>query len=441
MEEEEGEAVALQLPTTNSETNDGGNAPIFSDAERNRMAAITAHGCTRFTWMVLLTLFLIVVFDILHDHAMPLVASRIRSSTGIPILSLTRRMNPLHPQSNRTSSPEEEDYERVKPPSLSSMTTTTSSGHHHHKKKQKPPISERTLVVIIAETRAGHLTFESFQKHVLKPLHADLALCISDHMTPDLNGSDPYREHANYIWEYPEQEDWGKAYDHIKEAEHSEEDWRVMLKVKDQFLGGVKDPVDEHPGSAGILLFFRWFLRENIMALPEQYKRYVVTRSDQLYMADHPVVDDNYIWVPDGEDWGGITDRHMSIPQKHILVALDVMHDIIHRPQQLHDEMVAIRSNWNLELLLKWYFEKTGIWNRVRRFPRVMFGVRDDLTPTRWSKGVERVNGNGPWIKYNGEYDQTQNSIGRRLWAAMTNTWNKKYRVLRGLWGGENDNT
>jgi hypothetical protein len=36
--------------------------------------------------------------------------------------------------------------------------------------------------------------------------------------------------------------------------------WREFLKIKDQFLGGIKDPHNQHPGSAGILIFFRWFL-------------------------------------------------------------------------------------------------------------------------------------------------------------------------------------
>jgi len=41
--------------------------------------------------------------------------------------------------------------------------------------------------------------------------------------------------------------------------------WREFLKIKDQFLGGIKDNDNQHPGSAGILIFFRWFLLKNMI--------------------------------------------------------------------------------------------------------------------------------------------------------------------------------
>jgi hypothetical protein len=41
--------------------------------------------------------------------------------------------------------------------------------------------------------------------------------------------------------------------------------WREFLKVKDQFLGGINDSHNQHPGSAGILIFFRWFLLKNLI--------------------------------------------------------------------------------------------------------------------------------------------------------------------------------
>jgi hypothetical protein len=41
--------------------------------------------------------------------------------------------------------------------------------------------------------------------------------------------------------------------------------WREFLKIKDQFFGGVIDKHNQHPGSAGILIFFRWFLLKSLM--------------------------------------------------------------------------------------------------------------------------------------------------------------------------------
>ena len=61
--------------------------------------------------------------------------------------------------------------------------------------------------------------------------------------------------------------------------------WREFLKIKDQFLGGIKDEHDQHPGSAGILIFFRWFLLKNLIDndLIDKYDRFIITRSDFTY--------------------------------------------------------------------------------------------------------------------------------------------------------------
>jgi hypothetical protein len=39
--------------------------------------------------------------------------------------------------------------------------------------------------------------------------------------------------------------------------------WRELLKLQNHIFGGVKDSQYCHPGSAGILIFFRWFLLKN----------------------------------------------------------------------------------------------------------------------------------------------------------------------------------
>ena len=37
----------------------------------------------------------------------------------------------------------------------------------------------KTLVIILAQTRAHELTYESFERHLLNPLKADLCVCAS----------------------------------------------------------------------------------------------------------------------------------------------------------------------------------------------------------------------------------------------------------------------
>ena len=47
----------------------------------------------------------------------------------------------------------------------------------------------KTLVVILSETRASELTFDSFKKNVIDELNADLCLCIGVKSDYDYNNS------------------------------------------------------------------------------------------------------------------------------------------------------------------------------------------------------------------------------------------------------------
>ena len=160
--------------------------------------------------------------------------------------------------------------------------------------------TEKCLVCILAQVRAHELTWDSFKKFVLDRLNADLALCIG--VDKDSSRDNGYYRHAKYIWEYDEPRDYGDAFDHAKKDLGSNEDWRLLLKVKDQWLGGISGK-DAHPGSAGILIFYRWLLAKKILEndLLNKYGRFIVTRSDHLYRAPHPplkVISRDNIWLP-----------------------------------------------------------------------------------------------------------------------------------------------
>ncbi len=130
-------------------------------------------------------------------------------------------------------------------------------------------------------------------------------------------------------------------------------DWRTILKVGDQWLGGIRGE-GEHPGSAGILLFFRWFLLRCLQQgmLLQAYDRFVITRSDFFYEVMHPplsLLPSSFIWIPDGEGWGGVTDRHIIVPRAHLEATLDIVSDIVCATTETADLMLAITNRWNLE--------------------------------------------------------------------------------------------
>ena len=83
---------------------------------------------------------------------------------------------------------------------------------------------------------------------------------------------------------------------------------------------------------------------------PRRYGRFVVTRSDFIYPCPHPplsILDCGWIWIPDGEQYGGFTDRHLVVSQEEDAAAvLSLIDDIRLRPDELYEEMKH-RSDWN----------------------------------------------------------------------------------------------
>lgn len=267
----------------------------------------------------------------------------------------------------------------------------------------KPINNTSVLVVILGETRAFKHTFDRFDKHVLKHLNADLALCVADKEIDWINN--PFYARANYTWLFPDLSDWGDAFELAYRTKYPRTGarWRDILQVRDQFMGGIKDSA--HQGSAGILLFMRWWLLQHLVP----YDWYIITRSDYYYLHPHPTYVFDYpqnIWAPEGEDWGGITDRHVVVPRQFVHTMLDFVDALMRNPTGTVEAMKS-RWFWNLEKVLRWRLEVNGVWDRVKRFPQVMFTVRDADTRTRWSQGVWDSELN-LFIKYPDEYKRAK---------------------------------
>ena len=70
----------------------------------------------------------------------------------------------------------------------------------------------KTLVIILSETRAHELTFDSFKKNVIDELNADLCVCIG--VKPDYDYNNPFYKLAKYKFTYNEPNDYGDALDY-----------------------------------------------------------------------------------------------------------------------------------------------------------------------------------------------------------------------------------
>lgn len=273
------------------------------------------------------------------------------------------------------------------------------------------PTTNKTLVIVLSETRAHEFTFENFKEHVIDLLNADLCVCIG--VKPDYDYTNPYYELAKYHFLYNEPDDYGDAFEEAYQEitknypYNVNIHWREYLKIKDQFLGGIKDSTDSHPGSAGILIFFRWFLLKNLKKfyILDKYDRFVITRSDYIYKLPHPkldILDSKNIWIPDNEHWHGYTDRHVVLPRKYVEKYLNILPNMILKPDEYYHEMKT-KNDWNLEQLIKHHLQKNDIIQHVKEFPYVMYSVRGKKGSTRWSGGTY-IEEFGYCIKYDTEY-------------------------------------
>ena len=353
----------------------------------------------------------------------------------------------------------------------------------------------KTLVIILSETRAHELTFDSFKKNVIDELNADLCVCIG--VKPDYDYNNPFYKLAKYKFTYNEPNDYGDALDYaynilskdkskyekldnfnalygklqnpkqstdnityygktddIKNIEEFDDDeiiihqknfkdtlwqdqvyeikksnknnlikqdqiityrkqlyWREFLKLRDQFLGGIKDRQYQHPGSAGILIFFRWFLLKNLIDsdLINKYDRFIITRSDFIYRLPHPkidIIDEHFIWIPDCEHYGGYTDRHVVLSRTNIEQYLNIFNNFVIRSNEYFDKMMHY-NEWNLERLIKFHFLQNNVLHLVKEFPYVMYSVRNINGSTRWMGG-NYSSVLGYYIKYQTEYDKSQ---------------------------------
>ena len=188
--------------------------------------------------------------------------------------------------------------------------------------------------------------------------------------------------------------------------------WREFLKLKDQFLGGIKDGYNQHPGSAGILIFFRWFLLKNLIEndLINRYDRFIITRSDFIYQLPHPkldIMDENCIWIPDCEHYGGYTDRHVVLSRNNIEPYLNILNNFVVRSNEYFMKMCNINiSNWNLERVIKFHLQQNNVEHIVKEFPYIMYSVRNLNGKTRWMSG-EYSSKHDYYIKYKSEYDKS----------------------------------
>jgi len=136
------------------------------------------------------------------------------------------------------------------------------------------------------------------------------------------------------------------------------------------------------------------------------YDRFILTRSDHVYGCPHPKLEDwNATYLPEGEDWGGVTDRYIICPRKDFLRAIDMKRIIC----EADSWGPKLASKDNFEQLLGAFLADQGI--TFARFPRNMFNIRVYGDPSRWSIGTDvqgLLSRYGVMVKYLAELQLTE---------------------------------
>ena len=288
----------------------------------------------------------------------------------------------------------------------------------------------RVLVVVMGETRGAEITGKPFLDLVVDELGADLALCVGDRE----DENDLYQR-AKYVWRLSEPDDWAELYN----RKAGGPDWRCLLDLDENFLGGIQDPKFPTVGSGAIVLYFREYLKEKLESegLLDSYDWFVVTRSDFLWQAPHVAVEqlsDDRLWFLDGDRFGGLPDRHFVIPQHFMRGFLECTAPIFSDPKGLRESLgeemfVDGQGLLNVEMFLAWRLRALGLGNRIGYLPYVAFTVRPAEGTTRWAAG-EFDDELGFFVKYPSEQ---QRAYASAPFVKDQQSWERFLSPVRGL--------
>jgi hypothetical protein len=217
-------------------------------------------------------------------------------------------------------------------------------------------------------------------------------------------------ERSKFVWEFDEYENWSGAVDEAFDltSSDSKAKWRVLARATapNGPFGGTK----EDPTSSGVInMLARHFVLEKLdeLHLFEQYDRFVITRTDQFYPCPlhMDALDPTKVWIPSGEDWGGVCDRFMIVSKDDIRNVLSLLETAVLDPERY--------QGWygNIESFVKLRLVEAKVWERVGS----MFTASVQGDSTRWEKtrrsgllvGHQTIR-----YKYGDEYFQAMTSCG-----------------------------
>jgi len=228
---------------------------------------------------------------------------------------------------------------------------------------------ESTLVILSGSVRGGEKTWESLYRNLIDVYKADIALAVGE---SEDKSSSLYTK-AKYVWELKEYgDDWSTYY--IENGLHVS----INAIIKECAAhNGFAAPLPGRKGSGLLVQAFKHFVVNNYLPILEKYDRVVWSRTDQYYFKPHPILSLNHLWIPEGQDWGGVCDRFAMFPSKESKRFLSVLETIENNPN-------LIEKYTNSESLMLSHLRKNGLSKSIKRYNRVQATVCVDSDKSRW---------------------------------------------------------
>lgn len=220
---------------------------------------------------------------------------------------------------------------------------------------------KNSLVILAGIPRGGKETWDSIYKNLIQSENADLAICTEKNFKLDID----LKNNAKYLWLFDGYNDWKEYY-----IENN------LSRALDYLALGN----DTGLYNSGIIVFaLKDIIKRNHIKVLESYSQIFFTRFDQLHTIKHPRLSNESIWFVEGEDYGGINDRHFAFPGKDSKYILDICNYI--NTKKALDEIPELM---NCESVWLKHLENTGIMVRAKRFKRTQFTVSYNGDFTRW---------------------------------------------------------
>lgn len=285
-------------------------------------------------------------------------------------------------------------------------------------------LRNRTLVVLMGDLRCGETAWESLYRNVLDYNQADLALFTQPPPQASYRNASLWHR-AMHVELVPNYTDWSDALDLVAGP-----DWREQVaryyspQSHPALLGGVPG----YEASGAIVNMYKWFVANRIRErewLP-QYDRYLVTRTDQYYACplDVAALDPQFLWVPQGEDYGGVTDRYLIASRDLVLAALDTLAPFLRDPRRYTWKFARtfFGHKINCEKVLLYLWRDAGLEPLLRRFTRNMYTCMAPTDCSRWGSIQGYAADTKLHLKYPKEYTATQQTCASGAVAHVPST-------------------